>query len=197
MKADVLTLVDDLSLGQADAASVVKFYDEVVIDLGQRNLLTNASLVALTAQTGTYTLPAEALRPLAMFYDDAHLTHADERALMAIDPNWRSALGTPMAWVTDDETDRTFRLFEQPSATSKPFIFIFGSPFGTDYPAMSVAVIFTEKRDDLPVWLELPVALEILAREFARESAHRDQAAAAAFRELAAQTLNMVIGTDA
>ena len=43
-----------------------------------------------------------------------------------------------------------------------------------DYPSDGIGVIYTEARDDLPVWLELPVALLVVAREMARESAHRD-----------------------
>ena len=63
-----------------------------------------------------------------------------------------------------------------PDKPSKPFVVTYGEPTGRDYPPYAIMVLHTELRSLVPDWLELPVAFEILAREYRRESDHRDDA---------------------
>lgn len=191
-RADVLQLIADLSGGQADAVLAERYYDDVVDDLGRRQWLTQASLLTTTANTGTYRLPADGIRLLGVFYGDELLDRVALRTLEAYDPHWRDAAGTPIAYTVEDETTNEFRLFPVPTVPSQDFIFLFGSPFGADFAERAVAVVHTERRDDLPLWLELPVAFDVLAREFARESDHRDPAFAEVARRLAATMYQMV-----
>ncbi len=53
-------------------------------------------------------------------------------------------------------------------------------------------MIATETRDGYPEWLNLPLALLVLAREFARESDHRDPAFSTACAQLGKVALAMV-----
>jgi hypothetical protein len=94
--------------------------------------------------------------------------------------------------VVEDEAHRTFRLYPTPVTTSKSFIFLNGQPLGLDFPAYAVVVFHTETRQDLPAWLELPVALEVAAREMERESNHRHLPFAATAHQLASVLFSMV-----
>jgi len=173
-KADVLQLVSDLSNGLADATLSERYYREVVFDLGKQGWLTQISIVPVTSGTGTYSFPASAIELLGLFYDDNQLDPLCLRELEWIRYDWRVIHGSPEGYVRENENDKTFRLYPIPDASSKDFIFLFGSPLGLDYPEYSLAIVHTETRDDLPSWLELPVAFRVLELEFGRESAHRD-----------------------
>lgn len=174
-KADVLQLIQDLSNGLADATLAERYYREAVFDLGKQGWLTQATLLPVTtADTGTYSFPATAIELLALFYDDSQLDLLYLRELEWIRPDWRDGRGTPSGYVRENENDKTFRLYPIPDAASKDFIFLLGSPFGLDFPEYALAIVHTETRDDLPVWLELPIAFRILELEFGRESNHRD-----------------------
>ena len=173
-RAIILALVQSLSNQQATAAAIDRYYDDVVRDLGQRPWLTEASLVAVTANTSQYTLDTSVIRVLDMYYDDHVVRMSDLREMESINPRWRDETGTPISYIVEDETAKVFRLYKNPDRTSKDFSFIFGSPLGLDYPEYSVAIVHTQTRETLPDWLNLPVAFEILHREFMRESNHKD-----------------------
>lgn len=191
-KSDVLQLVQDLSNGLADVTTSERYYHDTVFDLGKRNFLTNATLIPVVAGTGSYAFPVGAIDLLGLFYDDKQLDLLPLRDLEWIDPHWRDAEGPPEGYVRQDENDKTFRLYPEPDLPSKDFIFLLGSPLGLDYPEYSLAAIHTETRNDLPAWLELPVAFRILSFEFERESAHRDPAFAKLCNELSQILLLMV-----
>lgn len=184
-KADVLTLIQDLSSGQADAAAIDRFYDDVIRDLGQRPWLAQATLIAITAGTTVYTPATSVIRILDVYYDDHVLRKATKQELESTNAQWRDEHGTPIVHITEDESAKDFRLYPNPEVSSKDFIFLFGSPFGLDYPEYAVAIVHTETRINLPAWLEMPVAFEILRREFMRESDHKDTEFAGACGQLA------------
>lgn len=191
-KANVLTLVDVLSNGLADSVTSARFYDEAVIDLVRGGWIVNVALVAALAGEGLYELPVSGVSLLATFYDDREMSRVEQSELEWITPQWRDRRGIPVAYVTTDETDKEFRLFPQPDVSSKDFSFILGSPMGLDFPEYAAAVLFTEVRDDLPDWLDLPLTFVVLGREFARESAHRDFAFAATCEQVAKVLIGMV-----
>lgn len=191
-RSDVLALCQSLSTDQADATAIDKYYDEAVADLGRAEWLVAASLVAVTAGTNQYTPPTATVDLLAVYYDDRLLAKENLRALEAINPQWRDERGTPRAYVIEDETSKQFRLYPTPTVSSKDFSFVFGAPLGVDFPEYAVCVTHTETRETLPKWLELPVAFEILQREFARESDHKDMKFSEACKMLAAALLKMV-----
>lgn len=192
MKADVLALASDLSVGQGDAATPPAIYDEVVLALRARPLLVGFTLLEHDADNAIYDAPEAALELLAVIYDDRQLAQMDADAMESVQINWRDRRGAPQAFVTETEGDRRFRLYPVPDTASATASFVTGLPFGVDYPGYSIAVLATEARLDLPAWLELPVALDLLGREFSRESGHRDPIFAGACAQLAALLLDMV-----
>lgn len=173
-KADVLALVQTLCGSQADTATIDRYYDDAVHDLAKREWLTNATLLPVTATTAEYTTVAPLVAVLDAIYDNVVLDLAPLRDLEAIDPEWRSRTGHPLAYTVEDEPADTVRLYPAPDCASGPFIWLHGSPLGLDYPANALCVIHTETRTDIPAWLELPVALRICGVEFTRDSNHRD-----------------------
>ncbi len=187
-KTDVLALIADLSQGTANQVIAEGYYFDVIKDLGERGILTQATLLEVTANDATYTLPATGLRLLGAFYSDNYLCQASIQEVEAYaGTGWRDVTGDPIAYVVEDESKHDFRLFPKPAVPSDNFIFLFGSPFGKDFLHGAVAVIHTETRNDLPVWLELPVVFEVLSREFSRESDHKDLL----FAKICQDTANM------
>lgn len=191
-KVDVLQLVQDLSQDQADAASIEKFYDDIVLELAQQNVLTQVTLLTAAANDTSFSNPANAVNTIAVFWDDRQLSKAKRQELEWRNMRWRDERGTPEAWVTEDETEKTFRLYPVPDYASKALAPIFGGPLGKGYAENSVAVVHSEKRDDVIEYLELPIALEIMHREFTRESAHRQTAFAGVCLEIAKVLYQMV-----
>lgn len=192
-KAAVLALVNDLSYAQADATTVDRYYAEVVQDLTRRGAVVTITLVDVVAGTATYSPPDEAIDVLGVYYDDRVLSRATPRELeWSYGRHWRDVRGSPVAYVEVDETEQAFRLVPVPDHASKPASFIGGSPFGVDYPEGTLALIVTERREDLPEWFDLPLALLVCAREFARESNHRDGGFAQACGSLADAMLAML-----
>lgn len=187
----VLSLVNDLSRGLADQGICGHYYDDIVHEIGQRPIFTRATLVAVDGATATFALPDTAIRLLYVLYDDRILAPASLRELEAVNPHWRDERGTPIAYVTERENARSFRLYPVPDVASKSFIFLTGLPFGRDYPELAVVIVHTEDRE-LPDWLDLPVALDILGREFGRESDHRDPAFAEMCGQLAVLMYRML-----
>ena len=184
MKSDVLVLVDDFSLGQADPNAASRFYDEIVRDFGRAPYLVNASLVALAAGATGFTLPASAVAILAAFYDDDELVPAMQQELALVNPQWRDERSAPSVYTAENETSREYVLYPRPGAATKDFIFLFGAPMGVDFPEYAIGVVHTETREDVLPWMELPLALFILTREYLRESPHRDPMFAEACQRL-------------
>lgn len=187
MKSDVLTLVETLSLGQADQALCSGYYDELVERLGreQPDLLLDVTLIeSIEAGTAQIAYPTEAQEILAVFFGGRRLTPL-ARYEVSVIPNWRSRTGMPIGFVTDGEPDRTLRLYPIPDTDAEAFSFTHGEPLGIDHPGQTVAIIHTVNRQDLPSLFTLPMACDIVATEFTRESDHRDPNTASAFRALA------------
>lgn len=196
MKADILALVDSLSLTQADSAMVLRYYDEIIDDLSRDEILTNVELIGVNALDSTYEIPATANELLGVFHGDRFLNRSTRQGVETFQGiDWRNrSAAQPFAYVEEHEPKRAFRLFPVPTLASGDFNFAgFGAPFGLDYPARAVVTLVTERRDNIPSWLDLPVAFEILAREFARESDHQDVGFAQVCKEAAGLFFSMVI----
>lgn len=189
-KTDVLTLVSLFSLGKADQTACSQFFDEEIITLGHdpRNWLANYAQTA----SGTRVSAADLLRYqtpttvsvveiLALFIGDRQLQKADIVELEARSKAWRDRSGAPVVFVVEREDDRTLRLY--PSLDRTYTVSDAGRPL----------VVHTEhKTTGLPAILELPLALLVLAREYERESNHRDTGFADIARALAQHILTLV-----
>ncbi len=191
-RATVLQLVDDLSVDVAYSATADQFYDDIVHELAMQAVFTRATLRPITAGTGAVTLPDSGIELLYAVYDDRILAKTTRRQLEMLSSHWRDHRGTPVAYNEELENDQTLRLYPVPEIGSKAFSFVFGEPLGRDFPEYSVTLVHTEN-EELPEWMDLPMALEILAREFSRESDHRDLEAAEACRQLATLTMFMAL----
>lgn len=198
MKTRVLQLVDDLSVGLADAAQSEYFYDQILYELHHQVLFTECSLVAATAETASYTLPTTAVRQLMFFWDTQQLDELTiEEAEAIFGLTWRDLIGPPEAYVLERETDRTFRLVPTPDTSSKDFSFMFGLPLGVDFPEYAISVVHTNYSADVHVLFDFPLAFAVLAREFLRESDHQDVDFAEACQMVSAYLLGMITNTQA
>lgn len=183
-KVDVIALVQELCTHQGDPAALDKYFDEVISDLGRKGWLCVAEVLAVTKDTFEYEPPSTVIELWNVIYDDRMLYKENLRAIEAINVNWRDEVGTPRAYVVEDESNKKFRLYPKPDRTSKDLAPVFGSPLGLDYPTYSVVVIISEQRNEIPAWLVMPVAFDILNREFVRESDHQDTTFADACKKL-------------
>lgn len=185
-KADVLQLVADLGHGLADATRVEDYYLDATIDLARRGVRVDARLITTTsADQAVYPLPDDAYAVLGVFWDDRMLSRITPRGAERLARDWRALRGAPQAWIDDTEDAQAFRLLPVPTVGPTDFSFILGSPWGTDFPRGAVAALHTERRDDWPHEFDLPLALDVLTREFRRPSAHRDPTFAQACEALA------------
>lgn len=188
---DVLGLVSTLSGGQADATLAAQFYGEIVDSWGAANYLSNATLITQTA-TEEFTLPAPVRNVMGVIFDDSELGYLSLRELEALDPLWRNTKGPkPVAWTSEGESAKTLALYPTPVVAAAAPGGV-PDPLGTDYPPYSIVLIHSESRTNVPVYFELPLALLILEREYARESDHADIELAAAFGETGRLLLGMV-----
>ena len=192
-KSGVLGFVSDFSYGLADPTPVAAYYDALMWDATRWGIPSVAVLVPAVKDTATYTMPDVEGRIYAIFYDDILLSLSSIMDLQAVNASWRDERGRPRAFLSQEEPEHEIRLYPAPDEDAQDFIFLFGAPFGHDFPARAVAALIADKRDDLPDWLDLPLALLVLAREYDRDSAHRDAAFAQTCRELGHALKSMVV----
>lgn len=198
-KASVLARVQTLSTNQADQTACDRFYDETVLDLARRSILVNATLLAAgpaldSEPQHSYLLPLTAVVPLQFIYDDEVLPELSRDELLSYDPSWRDLVKRPIGVERFDVGLRRFRLVPQPiQPTPVTWLFMFGAPFGIDYPDSVVGVIHTETRQDLPDYLEPAVTWLVLAKEFERESDHQNLNFAARCASIGQKELEMVV----
>jgi hypothetical protein len=191
-KANVTTLVDDLAVSVEDNDATSDYYDDIVEELGFHQMpLMGADYVAGVAGQLAYTLPTAAVRGVAFIYDDTQLYKSDKRDLEMLDDYWRKRQGHPAVVSFSDTDQRKFDVVPIPEVS--------GTAFGSDDPfdafyANNLTVIYSNRATDVHSWEELPVALEILSREFARDSEHKDLRAAKSWKTLADVFAKLVYG---
>lgn len=190
-KADVLTLVDLLAGTRSDSASLATtatrdaYYDEAVSEHGLvREGAMEAEFIAVAAGTAVYNFPDAAVRVLAWLYDSTPLRATNRRALEAYDADWRSRKGSPVSFTMQDEDARMARVVPVPEAPG--LALGIATPFSGAFPDGNLTAIYTDGGEDHPVWDELWLALEVISREFARDSDHMDIEFATAAMQLAA-----------
>lgn len=185
-KTIVLALVDTLSFNLADTTVTPVLFDECIQELGHdpRAWLTAVGTQNLANTNALVTLAGSLniVRMLGLFYQDRQLRQATVGELDAFSGSWRDEVGKPVAYVVEEEKDRIVRLYPRPSQAVSGTI-------TTDPP---LSIVYTEQRTTVPDWLDLPVALLVFAREFERESNHRDIDTAAIARALGEDMLRMV-----
>lgn len=191
-KASVVALALELSQGQGSPTNLDQLYDDIVVDVAQRSLFNVLETMPAVAGTATYQRPDRIAEVLGLFYDDTMLSLVTLRELEAVNPQWRDHAGRPVAYLIEDLSHETFQLYPVPVTGSTPVIPVHGAPFGLDYPSDTIVVLGSEKRQDMPEWMDLPLALLLLSREFGRPSQHTDKVFAGACRTLGALLMLMV-----
>jgi hypothetical protein len=158
-KADVLQLVTDFGVSDVDQDEISIYHDEIVRELGFREVLTGTETIPVTAGTPEYALADDTIRALEVHLASGRIDPNSIQALQSVlGVNWRNQSGSVLAYTSDEQDDDDIRLVPIPAQND------------------TLTIIRTETRTNLPVWLELPVALEILHREYQRESDHQDVA---------------------
>lgn len=159
-QANVLGLVALLSDAQADATASLRYYQDLVYELGEQRFLwmSNSLPGQVPNADGLYTLPNAVIDMIGATYDGHWLDVVDQRTIESLDMGWRARKGDPQAVVYFGESSMSYRLYPQPAQ-----------------PAVTLTVYVVENRVDLQVWLDLALAYGVLAKEFKRESTHRDE----------------------
>lgn len=144
-----------------------------------------ADFIAVTARTRRYTLPTTAKLPLAIFYGPRYLYQIRKDESWATDPFMQQTQADHVVGVIFDPENRTqFALVPPPSHDGRAI-----NPGDTPlnftgvFPEGNVTVLYT--RSDLAFPgdlapestysdLQLPIAIEVMAREYERDSNHQD-----------------------
>lgn len=188
----VLELTALLSTGRSDQGLAGYYYEEVVRELARDRQLAEVVLLDLEAETGAYQYPNHLVHLMGVFFDDTQLSPMHEEAARAVDPQWRHARGHPECFLVEKDAVRRIRLYPMPEQDSAPYLGLYGLPFGLDFPMGTGVMVGGFISENIPEFWALPVALEVLAREFSRESDHKDVAWAAMCRNLAMLCFVMV-----
>jgi hypothetical protein len=195
-QADVLQLVTDLSDGLADATAATNFYSDIVFLMGTDvdGTLTNIQTVANSiGPVSNVTSPATTITELLVIYEDTELDRANPTEVTAFNPYWRATIGEPRVWMQEDRPKHLQRILPNPS---RPQTGQGGAlpldPTTTDPGFGATTFIYTETRTDVHPEEELALALEIIAREFARDSDHTDRNLAQACRSLSGVFFRMI-----
>jgi hypothetical protein len=188
-KADVLALVATLADSVSSATQVSNYYDDAVYEMANGALLedtlslTDAAFVAIVEGTGVYTFPTALVRALAIHYDARDLLRETRRGAELYARDWRATRAQPAAYVLNDEDERTLSLVPVPDTAGQALGIL--TPFSATFPAENLMFIYTEERDDVHLDEELPLTLEVLGREMARDSDHHDATMADLAKKLA------------
>ena len=170
-KTTIATLVGNLCHDLDDSTEISTFHDDVMEEISKspRSPFVDYDTISIVSGTSQYNFPSDAIRMLALFYKDAHLSPSTISDLEAYDKDWLTTTGDPWAFTPEDRSYRKYRLFPEPDES------------GDDNVAL-----YTDKRDDsIEDWIALGMAHDILAKEFARPSDHQDVAYAAACDKMA------------
>lgn len=153
-----------------------------------------AVIKSLTSGVAEYAFEADMLRIINAIMHDELLSPSTEDSLDAYSTTWTTATGTPKALTQDAVTARKYLLYPIPNFNSDPLIPMHGAPWGEDWPANSLALIYADDREDniLDIYA-LPIAFDALSREFTYPSNHSDQNFAALSLNIA-QLLYRLIG---
>lgn len=189
----ILSTIDFLSAGLADQNECSRIYTEVAIELAHdpRAWMSAATTLytgtdADTSDPDQLELRSAVVKMLGVFYSHRQLSETTIDGLNALNPEWREEIGDPWAYTRQGEEGRILRLYPKPRRLP-----VTGETIST--VTDSAIVIYCDARTDtIPDVLHLPLALLILAREFERESNHRDMAAAEIWRAMAVNILGMI-----
>jgi hypothetical protein len=171
-QADVLNLVAELSVGQADPTLAQGFYTDAINELADRHFLTTTALAGFAEGGTELAIPLDVRDLMGVVYNDAQIDEMTLRQLEHVDYRWRERNGKPRGWTRETETAKTIALYPTPDVDAAPYVS--GPPLGTGYPPFNGVLFYSGFRDPVPQQLELIIVFYILAREYSRESNHQN-----------------------
>lgn len=188
-RATTITYANTLLDSLGDTTQLGQFYDELSFEVARGVWedvvsVTDAAFVRGVGGTALYVYPSTAVRLLSVHYDSKQLAETTPAEADVYDRTWRVTPGDPIAYTEADEDDFTVRLVPVPAVTgidptgSTPYSF-------TTWPNEAVAFIFTDGTTDVHSDEEMWFALEMVARELARDSNHHDANASELAKNLA------------
>jgi hypothetical protein len=160
-QANITALTNNLAHSKGDSDTMDASYDDVMDRLARTTSpFVNSETFSPTDGTSEYSYPTTAIKLLKVIHSTTDLPEATGKELEAYDDDWRTTAEATPAYHGFPERDaRKVLLWPTPSTTSTN-----GGTF-----------IFAEKRTtDIPEWLGIPIALEILSEEMAYPSDHQD-----------------------
>jgi len=163
-RANIVTFADTFAHDTGTDMTLEDSFDDI-LDRFARSSAPFVDTETFTPTDGTaeYSYPTTAITILAIFHGATHLVVASSSELEAYDEDWRATAatgGTPIAYIFYEGDSRAVRLFPTPDTTEVDNdTFLFGE----------------NRTTDIPEWLALPIAFEMLAEEFAYPSGHQDK----------------------
>lgn len=138
---------------------------------------TDAAFITLTRGTVEYSFPTGFRLPLMIVFDDTQLAHARFDEALNFSQDWRNTATKPVAYIQDPVDRDKFQLIPPSNYASAG---VAGTPLAppSPWPTEALAFIGTESNT---AWAEsclvdthLALAFEVIAREFGRDSDHKD-----------------------
>lgn len=178
-KATIIALAQVLCGNLGDQTEMERLYGEIELELAHdpRKWIAQHITIAATSDDAVQGDVA-ALYYHAFFYEGRQLLEVSRVQLEATNPNWRDQRGVPRAFTKDNVDTHLFRLYPRRHESATPVTLDF--------------FITKAITGGIPDIMTLPLALFVCAREFSRESHHRDMQFAVECNQLAAELLNMV-----
>ena len=194
--ATITTLVGQLAVITPDATAVNNFQDDIILEMargtgGVHPPQIGTAFIAGVAGTERYTLPdtVQARLAIAILYDQTQLLTLRKEEAWAYEEAWRETISDQPIGVVYDPEDRTNFSVVPPPRLNGDAIGVANPVAFTTFPGNNITAIFTRTDLAFPGTTYsdyiLPVALETLAREFARDSDHQDATFAALCHGLA------------
>lgn len=164
-KEAIIELAQDLSMSEVWMNEIIEsdytryFTDALESFCQSPNCpLIASSSISIISGTAEYSYPSNCVRILGIFYRAAHLPYASRGELEAYDKEWKSLSGTPIVYTFEDTSTDEYRLVPTPNETGS---------HGT--------IIYTNSRTtDIMTTIGLPLALDMIARDFILPSDHQD-----------------------
>jgi hypothetical protein len=195
-RADIKTLAESLTTITTDSDTLGQFITDVFDENGFRSnpQMVKASLESVVSGTATYSFDSDVYKLIRVFFGSEMLSFTSANGLDAYSTTWGADSGLPKAITQDELTVRTYTLYPNPNVNSDPVIPVHGEPYGEDYPANNLTLIYSENRqDNIMDIYALPIAVEALSREFAYPSNHTDLEYSDTCKKLA-ELFNQLIG---
>lgn len=176
-----------------DSAATDNYQNDVILEIARGAFpgflaQTDAAFIALTRNTVEYDFPSGFRLPLMICFDDTQLAHARFDEALNFSQDWRNTAEKPIAFIQDPVDRDKFEIIPPSNYESAG---VAGTPLAppTPWPTEALTFIGTESNT---LWAEscladthLALAFEVIAREFSRDSDHKDSDLAALAKSFA------------